>query len=105
MSDRYGTIVLTYSDDLKCNFEGLLGSLNQYKWSSDDLVWKKDFYQERTHVFLTDDSSLGTVFLHPTVFAGMEEVVMRNDDGTFRIITNPTEDEIEEDECAGYCHT
>jgi hypothetical protein len=95
MSDRYGTMVLTYSDDLECNFDRLIGSLNKFKWSSENLIWEKDCYKKRTFVYATQESGWTSLIEHPSIFPQLEEAVMKNEDGTYDVITNPTPDELE----------
>ena len=41
MADAYGTMVLTYSENIECDFDGLVKYLNCFSWSSDDCGWEK----------------------------------------------------------------
>ncbi|MBT8519755.1 hypothetical protein G6734_02725 [Polynucleobacter paneuropaeus] len=96
MSDRYGTMVLTYSNNLECNFDGLIGSLNQFKWSNENLIWNKDCCKEKTYIYAAEESGWNGLIEHPSIFPQLEEAVMKNEDGTYDVIPNPTPGELEE---------
>lgn len=46
MADAYGTMVLTYSENIECDFDGLVDYLNCFSWSSDDCIWEKGSYED-----------------------------------------------------------
>lgn len=97
MSDAYGTMIFTTSEDFKCDAKKMLEQLNLLRWDNFGESWKKgDVWDRKTFCY---GKRHGHDLQYPTVFPQKESWVDVFDEATDTVtrILNPHEDGVEVD--------
>ena len=94
MADAYGMMILNQSKDLDCDFDGLIESLNRYKWNNSENKWVKQVSDGEISVEM-DCLGLDQV-QYPTVYPmEFKGVVIKSSDGKEHIIDKPTDEDLD----------
>jgi hypothetical protein len=103
MSDAYGTLVFTKSNDFNGNISGLIDALNEWEWNTSNAKWILGENSDGMDI-VTDSDSFGRDIQYPTVFPQkLLGVMVGNEDGEEVFVTDPTDDDF--DMASDHIHT
>ena len=96
MSDAYGMMILSQSENLVCDFDQLVDSLNGYRWNASCTEWVEHECFDGKKVVLMDCHGYGQV-QYPSVFPEkFMGIVLKDEHGTETFIKNPTKEEFDD---------
>lgn len=95
MASALGMMILNKSEDLVCDFDQLIESLNMYQWNNGGVGWTKvQHIDKEISIHLKCDGYDRVQY--PSVFPDeLKGVILIDDDGVERFIEDPTREEFE----------
>ena len=95
MANALGMMILNQSEDLVCDFDQLIESLNMYEWNNQGVGWVKVQHMDEEISILLKCDGYDRV-QYPSVFPDeLKGVIGMGDDGVECFIQDPTEEEFE----------
>jgi hypothetical protein len=96
MADAYGMMIINQSENIVCNFDELVDSLNSYRWNNCGTEWMKNEILDGRIPILMNCHGYDKV-QYPSVFPDeLKGVVLKDQDGNERFIEDPTEEEFDD---------